>query len=143
MMTGQSSNTCAVDIFSLGCVFHYVMSRGVHPFGASYKRQGNILSAAHDTRYELFTLGAAIMMAEGRRGIDIITLSTISALGENFTCKSLVERMISHDARVRPSTVAVLKHPMFWSRQKVRILCEKILILVLPGPSGKGLLIYM
>ena len=63
MMTGQSSNTCAVDIFSLGCVFHYVMSRGVHPFGASYKRQGNILSAAHDTRYELFTLRAAIMMA--------------------------------------------------------------------------------
>ena len=51
MMTGQSSNTCAVDIFSLGCVFHYVMSRGAHPFGASYKRQGNILSAAHDTRY--------------------------------------------------------------------------------------------
>ena len=55
MMTGQSSNTCAVDIFSLGCVFHYVMSRGGHPFGASYKRQGNILSAAHDTRYLLLT----------------------------------------------------------------------------------------
>ena len=91
MMTGQTSNTCAVDIFSLGCVFHYVMSRGAHPFGASYKRQGNILSAAYDT----------------------------SALGDNATCKSLVERMICHDARVRPSTVAVLKHPMFWSRQKV------------------------
>ena len=91
MMTGQTSTTCAVDIFSLGCVFHYVMSRGAHPFGASYKRQGNILSAAHDT----------------------------SALGDNATCKSLVERMICHDARVRPSTVAVLKHPFFWSRQKV------------------------
>lgn len=43
----------------------------------------------------------------------------ISALGDNITCKSLVERMICHDARVRPSTVAVLKHPIFWSRQKV------------------------
>ena len=48
----------------------------------------------------------------------------ISALGDNITCKSLVERMICHDARVRPSTVAVLKHPMFWSRQKVWNLIE-------------------
>ena len=46
-------------------------------------------------------------------------LLVTSALGENITCKSLVEKMICHDPRVRPSTVAVLKHPMFWSRQKV------------------------
>jgi len=36
--------TCAVDIFSLGCVFYYVLSKGNHPFGDALRRQGNIIS---------------------------------------------------------------------------------------------------
>ena len=36
--------TCAVDIFSAGCVFYYVMSKGKHPFGDSLRRQANILN---------------------------------------------------------------------------------------------------
>lgn len=36
--------TCAVDIFSAGCVFYYVYTHGKHPFGDSLKRQANILS---------------------------------------------------------------------------------------------------
>lgn len=36
--------TCAVDIFSLGCVFYYVLSEGEHPFGNSFRRQANIES---------------------------------------------------------------------------------------------------
>uniref|UniRef100_A0A8C6TJS2 non-specific serine/threonine protein kinase n=1 Tax=Neogobius melanostomus TaxID=47308 RepID=A0A8C6TJS2_9GOBI len=35
--------TCAVDIFSAGCVFYYVVSQGNHPFGKSIQRQANIL----------------------------------------------------------------------------------------------------
>ena len=37
------SQTCAVDIFSAGCVFYYVVSLGCHPFGKSLQRQANIL----------------------------------------------------------------------------------------------------
>ena len=36
--------TCSVDVFSLGCVFYYVLSGGQHPFGESFRRQYNILS---------------------------------------------------------------------------------------------------
>lgn len=36
--------TCAVDIFSAGCVFYYVLSGGQHAFGDSLRRQANILS---------------------------------------------------------------------------------------------------
>lgn len=39
-----SFQTCAVDIFSLGCVFYYVLSNGNHPFGDTLRRQGNIIS---------------------------------------------------------------------------------------------------
>jgi len=33
-----------VDIFSLGCVYYYVLSGGHHAFGDNLKRQANILS---------------------------------------------------------------------------------------------------
>lgn len=36
--------TSAVDIFSAGCLFYYVLSGGSHPFGQSLYRQANILS---------------------------------------------------------------------------------------------------
>ena len=36
--------TCAVDIFSAGCVFYFVLSGGRHPFGDSLRRQANILN---------------------------------------------------------------------------------------------------
>lgn len=39
--------TCAVDIFSVGCVFYYVLTKGKHPFGDSLRRQSNILSGDH------------------------------------------------------------------------------------------------
>ena len=34
--------TNAVDIFSLGCIFHYVLTNGEHPFGPPLRRQANI-----------------------------------------------------------------------------------------------------
>ncbi len=47
--------TCAVDIFSLGCVFYYVLSRGAHPFGDNLRRQGKILQGDFSLK-ELHTL---------------------------------------------------------------------------------------
>lgn len=32
-----------VDIFSLGCVFYYVLTEGSHPFGQWYEREANIM----------------------------------------------------------------------------------------------------
>lgn len=50
----ESSNkyfqTTSVDIFSLGCVFYYVLSNGGHPFGDTVKRQLNILSYEYDLK---------------------------------------------------------------------------------------------
>eukprot|EP00076_Gallus_gallus_P045357 XP_025010895.1 serine/threonine-protein kinase/endoribonuclease IRE2 isoform X2 [Gallus gallus] len=42
----KENPTCAVDIFSAGCVFYYVVSGGQHPFGDSLRRQANILAGA-------------------------------------------------------------------------------------------------
>ena len=32
-----------VDIFSLGCVFYYVLTEGSHPFGQWFEREANIM----------------------------------------------------------------------------------------------------
>ena len=40
----KTRKTQKVDIFSLGCVFFYLMSRGHHPFGERFEREKNILT---------------------------------------------------------------------------------------------------
>lgn len=37
-----------MDIFSSGCVFYYVLSGGLHPFGDQYRRQANIVAGDFD-----------------------------------------------------------------------------------------------
>ena len=39
--------TTAIDIFSLACVFYYVLTSGKHPFGDSLHRQANIISGEY------------------------------------------------------------------------------------------------
>ena len=39
--------TKAIDIFSLGCVYYYVLTHGSHPFGDSIRRQLNILNSTY------------------------------------------------------------------------------------------------
>lgn len=40
--------TTAIDIFSLGCVFYFFLTRGQHPFGHVHVRNSNILKGKHD-----------------------------------------------------------------------------------------------
>lgn len=42
-----SLQTAAVDVFSAGCVFYFVISRGQHPFGDTLRRQVNILAGEY------------------------------------------------------------------------------------------------
>lgn len=87
--------TCAVDLFSLGCLFYYVLSNGLHPFGDNLRRQANILGGD----YKLDDLK-----------------------GEEWQIalqKPLLAAMISSNSYDRPSCSAILKHPMFWDRPKI------------------------
>nr|CAD7443363.1 unnamed protein product [Timema bartmani] len=87
------STTCAVDIFSMGCVFYYVLSLGKHPFGDALRRQANILA------------GESIL--------------TDLKSDEKLLSLTLVEAMISMEAHKRPQATAVLKHPLFWDKAKI------------------------
>ncbi|CAG5928703.1 unnamed protein product [Menidia menidia] len=86
--------TAAVDVFSAGCVFYYVVSRGQHPFGETLRRQINILSG----EYSL--------------------LHFMEDMHDDVIARDLIEQMISAEVESRPSTACVLKHPFFWSPEK-------------------------
>uniref|UniRef100_U5ELH4 non-specific serine/threonine protein kinase n=1 Tax=Corethrella appendiculata TaxID=1370023 RepID=U5ELH4_9DIPT len=95
MLRGQRTTT-SVDIFSLGCVFYYVFSYGLHPFGENIKRQGNILSSEYDLKY----------------------LSKESS-NTNALADELIADMISKDSIQRPTASAILNHPLFWREETV------------------------
>ena len=93
--------TKSMDIFSMGCVYYYVLSCGAHPFTSSTADKQstlrNILSGKTD-------------------------LSGISNFPE---ATELVARMIHTNANLRPSTSEILSHCMFWDHEKkLRLLMD-------------------
>ncbi|XP_033897133.3 serine/threonine-protein kinase/endoribonuclease IRE1-like [Acipenser ruthenus] len=90
----KENPTYAVDIFSAGCLFYYVVSEGSHPFGKSLQRQANIL------------LGASML--------DQLQPNN----HEGIVANELIQQMISMDPQKRPSAECVLKHPFFWGLEK-------------------------
>ncbi|KFD66730.1 hypothetical protein M514_06831 [Trichuris suis] len=81
---------CLSDIFSLGCLYHYVLTTGEHPFGEAALRQSNILTGN-------FTLQEQLIQQEGR---------------------DLIGDMIRSDSLLRPTAEQAIRHPFFWSKQK-------------------------
>ncbi|ORX66942.1 kinase-like protein [Linderina pennispora] len=83
--------TRAVDIFSMGCVFHYVLMDGEHPFGDRLSREQRILAGRPDLRaLQASSIPSAIEAAD------------------------LIAHMVARDERSRPSAASVLVHPYFW-----------------------------
>uniref|UniRef100_A0A8C7JAQ7 non-specific serine/threonine protein kinase n=1 Tax=Oncorhynchus kisutch TaxID=8019 RepID=A0A8C7JAQ7_ONCKI len=93
---GNNPTRCdqAVDVFSAGCVFYYVVSRGQHPFGDTLRRQANILTGEYFLTHFL------------------------EDVHDDVIARDLIERMINSDPESRPSTSSILKHPFFWSPDK-------------------------
>jgi serine/threonine-protein kinase/endoribonuclease IRE1 len=79
-----------VDIFSLGCVFHYVLVPGEHPFGLWYEREANIMTGK----------------------------ANLSRLSLHNDAKHLINLMIQTNPIDRPSANQVCNHPFFWSSSK-------------------------
>uniref|UniRef100_A0A8D2MSF0 non-specific serine/threonine protein kinase n=1 Tax=Zonotrichia albicollis TaxID=44394 RepID=A0A8D2MSF0_ZONAL len=90
----KENPTSAVDIFSAGCIFYYVMSGGQHPFGDSLRRQANILAGC----YQL-----SCLQEEAH---------------DKLVARELIVAMISAEPQRRPSAPVVLVHPFFWSQEK-------------------------
>lgn len=78
-----------VDIFSLGCIFYFVLIPGQHPFGSWHEREANIVNDCSD----------------------------LSSITSNMDAYDLIYRMLQHDPNLRPSAEQVQRHPFFWTCQ--------------------------
>ncbi|KAK3490128.1 hypothetical protein B0T13DRAFT_88240 [Neurospora crassa] len=95
--------TRAIDIFSLGLVFFYVLTKGHHPFdlGDRYMRESNIRKGKYD-------------------------LQLLEVLGDYaHDAKDLIESMLNSNPKKRPTAIGVMAHPFFWSpRKRLNFLCD-------------------
>ncbi|GMH71808.1 hypothetical protein TrLO_g20 [Triparma laevis f. longispina] len=95
----SSRSRFASDIFSLGCLFQFVLLPGSHPFGSFYERENNII------------LGKPVELRK--------------LLSKNPLAYNLVKSMVQHDYKLRPTASQVLKHPFFWSKTKrMQFICD-------------------
>ncbi|KAH9454485.1 hypothetical protein Pst134EB_014565 [Puccinia striiformis f. sp. tritici] len=93
--------TRSIDIFSLGCIYYYILTKGDHPFGSRYEREMNILK-------------------------DEICLEQLDGLDEEaFEAQQLIRSMIKSNPKERPTAEEVLQNPYFWEPSKrLNFLCD-------------------
>lgn len=95
--------TKAIDIFSLGCVFYYVMTQGCHPFDIGGT-----------------SLGRDLNIKENRFTTEFLRLHDYQ-----FDADDLVMQMLNHEPKHRPDTLAIRRHPYFWPvEDKLDFLCD-------------------
>ncbi|XP_012535031.2 serine/threonine-protein kinase/endoribonuclease IRE1 [Monomorium pharaonis] len=95
MLNGERT-TCAVDIFSLGCVFYYVLSGGKHPFGDTLRRQANILCDES----------------------NLTALQNVSSSDRELILL-LIKAMICSNPTRRPPASAICNYPFFWNLAEI------------------------
>lgn len=100
--TGRRA-TKAIDIFSLGCVFYYVMTQGRHPFDVGGS-----------------SLGRDLNIKENKFSTDDLRLHDYQ-----YDADDLIMQMLKHDPKERPDTSQILRHPYFWDvADKLEFLCD-------------------
>lgn len=87
LLHGRQSR--AVDLFSLGCILFFCITKGKHPFGNHFERDSNIVN----NRMDLFL-------------VDHIPEAV-----------HLLSQLLDPDPKMRPNAVEVLHHPLFWSSE--------------------------
>lgn len=87
--------TKAIDIFSLGCVFFYILTNGSHPFGDRYLREGNIIKGEYD-----------------------LSLLIQRCPNDKYESVDLISKLIDANPANRPNASVIMKHPLFWSNHK-------------------------
>ncbi|KAM7192474.1 hypothetical protein V8F33_008349 [Rhypophila sp. PSN 637] len=88
--------TRAIDIFSLGLVYYYVLTKGNHPFdcGDRYMREVNI--------------------RKGQYNLDLL-----DTLGDfAYEARDLIGSMLDQTPKHRPPIREVMAHPFFWDAKK-------------------------
>ncbi|KAI5358906.1 putative serine/threonine-protein kinase, active [Septoria linicola] len=101
---GVSSVKRAADIFSLGCLFFWVLTDGVHPYEDETGWQG---------------------LREKNIKYDNKNMDALERWSDAYEPMQLITSMLSPEPEKRPSAQEVLNHPYFWSpERRLAFLCD-------------------
>ena len=92
----NTHRTQKVDIFSLGCVFYYLMSKGQHPYGQRFEREQNII--------------------KGNCDLKNVSRELVQERLEEF--ENMIQMMIKPDPKLRSKASKIINHVFFWSNDK-------------------------
>ncbi len=102
--------TTAVDIFSLGCVFYYVLTNGCHPFGPIDNLKECQTCICNGTEKPKLRK----LKIEDKQEFKVIL------------AKELITSMIERDQRKRTKAKLILHHPLFWTDEEISDFYHKI-----------------
>lgn len=94
----------AADVFSLGCLFFWMLTDGIHPFeddnGWTQLRELNI--------------------KRDRKNMEVL-----ERWSDAYEPMQLITSMLAHQPEHRPTALQILNHPFFWSPEKrLAFLCD-------------------
>ncbi|XP_043204839.1 serine/threonine-protein kinase/endoribonuclease IRE1-like [Amphibalanus amphitrite] len=95
---GQVGSVGAADVFSLGLVFYYVLSKGKHPFSKDDTMTAKVIKSASAC-------------------LDVVPKGSM---------RSLIEEMIQITPGDRPSSKYVARHPTFWEPKNMQLFYQAI-----------------
>ena len=101
------TRTSAVDIFSMGCVFFYVLSRGGHPFASPrnmVELQESLEEWQENIDNDRFSLDALFEHSDDNFRVEL--------------AKDLIGSMIHNEASRRPKVCNIIGHPLFWDSKQ-------------------------
>ncbi|KAK3677698.1 bifunctional endoribonuclease/protein kinase ire1 [Recurvomyces mirabilis] len=102
--TGTSGIKRAADIFSLGCLFFWVLTSGTHPYEDESGWQGL----------------RELNIKRGKKN-----MGALEQWSDAYEPSQLVDWMTAQLPEHRPTALQVLNHPFFWSREKrLGFLCD-------------------
>lgn len=112
ILLGAKKLTQAVDVFSYGCIVHYVLTgdRGrqhMHPFGSDRNRD---IEIEKSKRYSYISM----TLKKLSKTKDDSPLN-YEYLGDSVLADMLVDACISSEKSLRPSAPEILENPLFWS----------------------------
>ena len=120
VLPGRKTVTNAVDIFSLGCVFFFCITKD-HPFGNALERQIRISKDDSDVD-KLITDKDGIYRRNAikhKNKKDGVIITKSFGASKQHTAHHLIKNMINVKPELRPPAEACKVHPFFWQKDKM------------------------
>ena len=109
--------TKAVDIFALGCLFYYCLTRGRHPYGANrLEREAKIVKDEKRLPGDLLDCFKKF----GEEGTAEVTDLIKQMLDAQASLRYVGQSFLWEDSdrNFRPDTTSCLVHPFFWNAER-------------------------